>query len=101
MSGRPSDRAANSARFETRYGALIGSLLLATVSCGCAFALGAAMERLTANDLTRSAAVMAQAATYDPAEGTSWEIGPTSTRLQRILDLWFDEPNLREKLPGP
>lgn len=56
---------------------------------------------LTANDLTRSAAVMAQAATDDPAEGTSREIGPTSTRLQRILDLWFDEPNLRHNLPGP
>jgi hypothetical protein len=101
MNARRSDGVANSARFEATYGALLGALLLATVSCGCAFALGVVMERLTARDLNGSAAVLAQVATYDPAEGTSGQTAQTSTRLQRILDLWFDEPNLRNTLPGP
>jgi hypothetical protein len=101
MDGRRSAHVAYSARVEARYGALIAVLLLATVSCGCAIALGVAMERLTAYDLNGSAAPMGQAATYDSAEGTPWETGRTSSGLKRVLDLWFDEPNLRHVLPGP
>lgn len=101
MDGRRSEHVADAARFQLRSGELIAALLLGILSCGGALALGGAMERLTASDRNASAAVMAQAVTYDPAEGTSTEIGPTSTRLQRVLDLWFDEPNLRHVLPGP
>jgi hypothetical protein len=101
MGGRPPAHVADAARFQLRYGELIAALLLGILSCGGALALGGAMERLTAHRLNGSAALMAQAAAYDPAEGTSTEIGPTSTRLQRVLDLWFDEPNLRHMLPAP
>jgi hypothetical protein len=101
MDGRRSERVADTARFQLGYAELIAALLLGILSSGSALALEVAMERLTAYDLNGSAAVMAQAATYDPAEGTSREIGPASTRLQRVLPLWFDEPDVRYVLAGP
>jgi hypothetical protein len=101
MGSRRPVHVANAARFQLRYGELIAALLLGILSWGSALALGGAMERLTAHELNGPAAVMAQVAPYDPAEGTSSEIGPTSTGQQRVLDLWFDEPNARDRLPRP
>jgi hypothetical protein len=97
MGGRRSDRIAGPARFGPDYGQLFGVLLLGTVSCGSALVLGAVMERLAPVDLHESANVTALAGREDSAAGAGAQ---TSVRLQRVLDLWFDEPNLRHALPG-
>jgi hypothetical protein len=85
MNGRQSQRIASSARFEGTYRELIAALLLALLSSGAAFTLGVAADRLIPHT----------------AQDTGRQMGPTTVAQQRVLDLWFDEPTVRNGLPGP